>query len=97
MSGIQVINKVDKPDFYENYNELKFSFSNGFETLVSLSSSGKQNEIINLDYPVQTSFVNVLGVSTFSHMPEDHWLGTRHTGFRSGLSEIRIFGCDKGM
>ena len=54
---------------------------------------------MNLEQPVETSFVNVLGVSTFGHMPEDSWLAPyheSHTGFRSGLSEIRIFGCSEG-
>ena len=99
ISGVQIINKVDEANFYENYNEIKLAFSNGFEQRVSLSSDGKQNEVMNLEQPVETSFVNVLGVSTFGHMPEDSWLAPyheSHTGFRSGLSEIRIFGCSEG-
>ena len=101
VTGVQIINKVDEANFYQNYNEIKLAFSNGFERLVSLNSDGKQNERINLEQPVETSFVNVLGVSTFGHIPEAPWCGNsnckRHTGYRSGLSEIRIFGCTEGM
>lgn len=96
VSGVQIINKVDEPNFYENYKEVKFAFSNGYEKKVTLSSEGKQNEVMNLEQPVETSFVNVLGVSTFGQMPEGHWLSSSHTGFRSGLSEIRIWGCTEG-
>ena len=97
VSGIQIINKVDKEDFYENYKEMKIEFSNGYKRLVTLSSHGKHNDILHFEQPVETSFVNVCGISTFGHMPENHksGLSSSHTGFRSGLSEIRIFGCDK--
>ena len=84
--------------FHENYKEVNVAFSNGFTKLISLNSGGKHNEKFIFDHPVKTSFVNIMGVSTFSEMPVDHWLGKCHchTGFRSGLSEIRIFGCSKG-
>ena len=65
----------------------------------TLSSAGKANDATTLEQPVETSFVNVLGVSTFGHMPTDRWFGdngVHHTGFRSGLSEIRVFGCTEG-
>jgi hypothetical protein len=98
VSGVQIINKVDEADFYQNYKEVKLAFSNGYEELVSLSSEGKQNEVFTLALPVETSFVNVVGVKTFGNMGEAgiSWLGDyahTHTGFRSGISEIRIFGC----
>ena len=97
VSGVQIINKVEKEDFFENYKLVRLVFSDGFEKLVSLSSNGKQNEITNLEPAVRTSFVNVLGVSTFGHMPKESMLGEANTGFRSGLSEIRIFGCNHGI
>ena len=97
ISGVQIINKVDKEDFYENYSRVKLSFSNGYEELLELSSSGKHNEIISLKQPVTSFFVNLKGVSTFGQMPDKHWLGSSHTGFRSGLSEIRVFGCAEGI
>ena len=97
VSGVQIINKVEKEDFFENYKLVRLVFSDGFEKLVSLSSNGKQNEITNLEPAVRTSFVNVLGVSTFGHMPKESMLGEANTGFRSGLSEIRIFGCNQGI
>ena len=96
VSGVQITNKVDEEDFYENYREVKLAFSNGYQTLTTLSSAGKANDVTTLEQPVETSFVNILGVSTFGHMPADSWLGVRHTGFRSGLSEIRVFGCTEG-
>ena len=99
VSGVQIINKVDEEEFYENYKEVKLAFSNGYETLTTLSSAGKANDATTLEQPVETSFVNVLGVSTFGHMPTDTWFGdngVHHTGFRSGLSEIRVFGCTEG-
>ena len=99
VSGVQIINKKDEEEFYENYKEVKLAFSNGYETLTTLSSAGKANDVTTLEQPVETSFVNVLGVSTFGHMPSDSWFGdngVHHTGFRSGLSEIRVFGCAEG-
>ena len=96
VTGVQIINKVEDEYFYENYKDVMISFSDGFEKQVSLSPSGKQNRVFTLEHPVQSSFVNILGVSTFSHMPEGHFPGTRHSGYRSGISEIRIFGCDAG-
>jgi hypothetical protein len=96
VSGVQIINKVDEADSCTNYKQVKLAFSNGYEELVSLSSEGKQNDVITLAQPVETSFVNVIGVNTFGNMGED-WPGTSHTGFRSGMSEIRIFGCTEGI
>jgi len=102
VSGVQIINKVDDADFYENYKQVKLAFSNGYEQLVDLSSEGKQNDAVTLAQPVETSFVNVIGVNTFSNMDGAgiSWLGDNakyHTGFRSGMSEIRIFGCTEGI
>ena len=99
VSGVQIINKVDQSDSYENYKQVKLAFSNGYEEIVDLSSEGKQNEAVRLAQPVETSFVNIIGVNTFSNMGTDTWLadnGVYHTGFRSGMSEIRIFGCVEG-
>ena len=93
VSGVQIINKVNETEFYENYREVKLAFSNGYEELVTLSKYGKANDVHVIATPVQTSFVNIIGISTWGHMPEGHWLSDFHTGFRSGLSEIRIFGC----
>ena len=97
VSGVQIINKVDQADFYENYKIMELQFSNGYATEIELAN-GKQNEISNLDNPVQTSFVNVVGMTTWGQMPDDHFfLDGGHTGFRSGLSEIRVFGCEEGI
>ena len=96
VSGVQIINKIDESEFYENYKEVRIAFSNGYEELVTLSPDGKANPVINMQQPVETSFVNIIGVSTYGHMPDGHWLSDFHTGFRSGLSEIRIFGCAEG-
>lgn len=102
VSGVQIINYKNEDDydnfstFYENYKEVKLAFSNGYETQTTLSSAGKANEVTTLEQPVETSFVNVLGVSTFGHMPSEVWPGVYHTGFRGGLSEIRVFGCAEG-
>ena len=99
VTGVQITNKVDEKDFYENYREVILAFSNGYQTMATLSSAGKANDITKLEQPVETSFVNILGVSTFGRMPSNKWPGTmsnRHTGFRSGLSEIRVFGCTEG-
>ena len=82
VTGVQITNKVEEEYFYENYKDVMISFSDGFEKQVSLSPSGKQNRILTLEHPVKSSFVNILGVSTFSHMPEGHFPGTRHSGYR---------------
>ena len=75
---------------------MELQFSNGYATEIELAN-GKQNEISSLDNPVQTSFVNVVGMTTWGQMPDDHFfLDGGHTAFRSGLSEIRVFGCDEG-
>ena len=94
VSGVQIIKKVDQADFHENYKVMELQFSNGYAKEIELAN-GKQNEVSNLDNPVQTSFVNVVGMTTWGQMPDGHWLSSRHTGFRSGLSEIRVFGCDE--
>ena len=97
VSGVQITNKVDDADFYENYKVVELQFSNGYAKEVELAN-GKQNPVSTLDSPVATSFVNVFGISTWGAMPDDHFfLNSGHTGFRSGLSEIRVFGCEEGI
>ena len=103
VTGVQIINKNDKKDSYENYKKMQLQFSNTFVKEVELAN-GKQNDVFNLEYPVETSFVNVAGLSTWGHMPVQHWICDgiypwckRTTGFRSGLSEIRLFGCAEGI
>ena len=99
VTGVQITNKVDEVEFYENYKKVRIVFSNGYEETVTLDPNGKANDIHNLAQPVETSFVNIVGVSTYGYMPEDSWLWTEshfHTGFRSGLAEIKVFGCAEG-
>ena len=101
ITGVQIINKVDDADFYENYKQVKLAFSNGYEEMVTLSSEGKHNDAVVLDQPVESSFVNVRGWNTFGNMADAgiSWIdphGASHTGFRSGISEIRVFGCAEG-
>ena len=97
VSGVQIINKKDEADFYENYKAVELQFSNGYAKEIELAN-GKQNEATNLENPVETSFVNVAGLSTWGQMPDDHFfLNSGHTGFRSGLAEIRGFGCEDGI
>ena len=96
VSGVQIINKVDEADYHENYKAVELQFSNGYAKEIELAN-GKQNEVTTLENPVETSFVNVFGLSTWGQMPDDSWLSNHHTGFRSGLSEIRVYGCEEGM
>ena len=99
VTGVQIINKVDQKDFYENYKIMKLQFSNGYSKEIELAN-GKQNDVSKLDSPIKTSFVGVLGISTWGKVPDDfgYWLtwGDGSTGWRSGLSEIRLFGCGGG-
>ena len=98
VSGVQVINKVDKVDYHENYKAVELQLSNGYVKEIELAN-GKQNEVTTLRNPVKTSFVTVFGLSSWGKMPNNHWskLSNKHTGFRSGLSEIRVYGCEEGM
>ena len=103
VTGVQIINKNDKKDSYENYKKMELQFSNTFVKEVELAN-GKQNDVLSLKYPIETSFVNLEGLSTWGHMPDQHWICNgiypwceRTTGFRSGLSEIRLFGCAEGI
>ena len=97
VSGVQITNKVDSADFYENYKVVELQFSNGYAKEVELAN-GKQNPLTTLETPVSTSFINVFGISTWGQMQDDHFfLDGGHTGFRSGLSEIRVFGCEEGI
>ena len=103
VTGVQIINKVDQEDFFENYKIMKLQFSNGYSKEISLAN-GKQNDISKLDDPIKTSFVDVVGISTWGKVPKDFklwgrpatWLAGIATGWRSGLSEIRVFGCGGG-
>ena len=95
ISGIQIINKVDKKDFYENYKEVNLKLSNDYDKYLQLAN-GKQNDINSLNPSVRTSYVNVTGLSNWGHVPKNLRLG-KSTGFRSGFSEIRLYGCDKGI
>ena len=95
VTGVQIINKVDKEDFPENYKMMSLQFSNGFSQEIQLAN-GKQNDVSKLDNPVKTSFVNVVGLSTWGHHDSSSWLSDSSTGFRSGLAEIRVFGCSGG-
>ena len=102
VSGVQIINKVDQEDFYENYKTMELQFSNPYTKEIKLANK-KENEVMNLENPVQTSFVNFVGLTTWGQMPDNHWICTGvypyckgMTGFRSGLSEIRVFGCAEG-
>ena len=92
VTGVQIINKVDKKDFPENYKMMSLQFSNGYSQEIQLAN-GQQNEVSKLDNPVKTSFVNVVGLSTWGHHDGSYSWGT---GFRSGLAEIRVFGCSGG-
>ena len=96
VTGVQIINKVDEADYHENYKAVELQFSNGYAKEIELAN-GKQNEITSLENPVETSFVTIFGLSTWGQMPDDSWLSNHHTGFRSGLSEIRVYGCEEGM
>ena len=104
VTGVQIINKVDQKDYHENYKIMKLQFSNGYATEIELSN-GKQNDVSKLDSPVETSFVDFVGISTWGKVPNDFpkWLsgeGSKwfngSTGWRSGLSEVRVFGCGGG-
>ena len=98
VTGVQIINKKDQENFHENYKIMSLRFSNGYAKDVQLAN-GKQNEISKLDSPVKTSFVNVVGVTTWGKHPDCGrcWPPPKGTGWRSGLSEIRVFGCDAGI
>ena len=95
VTGVQIINKVDKKDFPENYKMMSLQFSNGYSQEIQLAN-GKQNDVSKLDNPVKTSFVNVVGLSTWGHHDENPWPPKWQTGYRSGLAEIRVFGCSGG-
>ena len=96
VSGVQIINKADREDYFENYKVVKLEYSNGHSKEIELAN-GKQNPIFNLETPVETSFVNVVGISTWGRIPDSHsWLDSRFTGYECGFSEIRVFGCEEG-
>ena len=98
VSSIQIINKADQKDFYENYKTMKLQFSNGYEKIIKLGN-GKMNEPWLLENPLRTSYINFVGITTWGQMPDDHLHlpFPDHTGFRSGLSEIRLYGCDEDI
>ena len=37
VTGVQITNKVDEKDFYENYREVILAFSNGYQTLTKFN------------------------------------------------------------
>ena len=103
VTGVQIINKNNKNDSFENYKKMELQFSNTYVKEVELAN-GKQNNVTILESPVKTSFVNIAGISTWGHLPIQHWVCAgiypwckRTTGFKSGLSEIRLFGCAEGI
>ena len=94
ITHVQITNKVDEKDDDSNYKTVKLTFSNGYEEEVNLNN-GKKNDKHALKYPVETTLVRVTGVSTWGVTNDQTWLPKNtYTGWRSGMSEIRLFGCE---
>ena len=93
ITHVQITNKVDNADDYHNYKTVKLGFSNGYEEEITLSN-GKYNDPYRLKYYVQTTSLKVTGISTWGVTNDQSWLTKdKFTGFRSGISEISMFGC----
>ena len=94
ITHVKITNRVDAADDDSNYKTVKLGFSNGYEEEVTLSN-GKDNDQYELQYPVQTTSLRVTGVSSWGVTNDLTWLNPdTYTGWRSGLSEIRLFGCE---
>ena len=92
ITSVQITNNVDAADDDSNYKTVKLGFSNGYQEEVTLSN-GKTNEQHTLAYPVETTSVRVTGISTYGVTNDQSWLpADTYTGWRSGMSEIRLFG-----
>ena len=97
VSSIQIINKADQKDFYENYKTMKLQFSNGYEKIVKLRN-GKMNEPLLLENTLRTSYINFVGITTWGDQRDAEFFPDPDiTGFRCGLSEIRLYGCDEDI
>ena len=95
VSSVQITNKVDQKDFYENYKTMKLQFSNGYVKIIKLGN-GKMNEPWLLENPLRTSYINFVGITTWGDQRDAEIFSNPDiTGFRCGLSEIRLYGCDE--